>query len=61
MSDWTPATTRLVELLGRTARGPRREGVYALWLWCARPRKDSSIHRSGRSSGAVTSKHSGIA
>jgi hypothetical protein len=32
MSDWTPATTRLVELLGRTARGPRREGVYALWL-----------------------------
>ncbi len=32
MSDWTPATIRLVELLGRTARGPRREGVYALWL-----------------------------
>ena len=32
MSDWTPATTRLVELLGRTARGPKREGVYALWL-----------------------------
>ena len=32
MSDWTPATTRLVELLGKTARGPRREGVYALWL-----------------------------
>jgi hypothetical protein len=32
MSDWSAATTRLVELLGRTARGPRREGVYALWL-----------------------------
>ena len=32
MSDWTPATVRLVELLGHTARGPRREGVYAVWL-----------------------------
>ena len=32
MSEWTTATSRLVELLGRTARGPRREGVYALWL-----------------------------
>lgn len=32
MSDWSAATLRLVELLGRTARGPRREGVYALWL-----------------------------
>lgn len=32
MSDWTPATLRLVELLGRTVRGPKREGVYAVWL-----------------------------
>lgn len=32
MSDWTPATTRLVELLGAAARGPKREGVYAVWL-----------------------------
>jgi hypothetical protein len=32
MSDWTPATTRLVEIMGHTARGPKREGVYALWL-----------------------------
>lgn len=26
------ATTRLAELMAHTARGPRREGVYALWL-----------------------------
>ncbi|HVX88147.1 MAG TPA: hypothetical protein VG940_04405 [Gemmatimonadales bacterium] len=32
MSDWTPATTRLVEIMGHTARGPKREGVYAVWL-----------------------------
>lgn len=32
MSDWTLATTRLVEIMGHTARGPKREGVYALWL-----------------------------
>jgi hypothetical protein len=32
MSEWTPATTRLVELLGRSARGPRREGLFAVWL-----------------------------
>jgi hypothetical protein len=32
MSEWTPATARLVELLGRTARGPRREGLFAIWL-----------------------------
>lgn len=25
-------TTRLVELITRTARGPKREGIYALWL-----------------------------
>lgn len=32
MSDWSPATTHLVELLGHAARGPKREGVYAVWL-----------------------------
>ncbi len=32
MSEWTPATLRLVELLGRTARGPKREGLFAVWL-----------------------------
>ena len=28
----SPATTRLAELMAKTARGPKREGVYALWL-----------------------------
>jgi hypothetical protein len=32
MTGWDPATLELVSLLPRTARGPRREGVYALWL-----------------------------
>ena len=32
MNDWSTASLRLVELLGATARGPKREGVYALWL-----------------------------
>ncbi|HEU4570353.1 MAG TPA: hypothetical protein VFS07_07265 [Gemmatimonadales bacterium] len=32
MTLWSPATTRLAEQLARTARGPRREGVFALWL-----------------------------
>lgn len=32
MNDWTTASLRLVELLGHTARGPKREGVYAVWL-----------------------------
>ena len=31
-NGWDPATTALIELLPRTARGPRREGVFALWL-----------------------------
>lgn len=26
------ATTRLTELMAKTARGPKREGVYAVWL-----------------------------
>lgn len=29
---WEPAAVALAELLPRTARGPRREGVFALWL-----------------------------
>ena len=32
MSGWDPAQLELVHLLPRTGRGPRREGVYALWL-----------------------------
>lgn len=28
----SPATTRLTELMATAARGPRREGVYAVWL-----------------------------
>lgn len=32
MSGWTPATAALADLLASTARGPRREGIYALWL-----------------------------
>ncbi len=32
MSGWDPAELELVELLPRIGRGPKREGVYALWL-----------------------------
>ncbi|MEO8293925.1 MAG: hypothetical protein ABI613_00325 [Gemmatimonadota bacterium] len=32
MTGWDPAALELVRLLARTARGPRREGIYALWL-----------------------------
>ncbi|HEU5169835.1 MAG TPA: hypothetical protein VFU46_04820 [Gemmatimonadales bacterium] len=32
MTGWDPAATALVELLPRTARGPRRDGIFALWL-----------------------------
>ena len=32
MSAWDPAATELVRILAHTARGPRREGIYALWL-----------------------------
>lgn len=32
MSAWDPAQVDLVALLPRTGRGPRREGIYALWL-----------------------------
>ncbi|HEX6644704.1 MAG TPA: hypothetical protein VF037_08500 [Gemmatimonadales bacterium] len=31
-TGWDPASSALADLLARTARGPRREGVYALWL-----------------------------
>lgn len=29
---WSPASATLVELLPRIARGPRRGGVFAIWL-----------------------------
>ena len=32
MTGWDPASTELLALLPRTARGPRRDGVFALWL-----------------------------
>ena len=30
--SWEPAAVALVDLLPRTARGPKRDGVFALWL-----------------------------
>jgi hypothetical protein len=32
VSEWDPPALDLLHLLARSARGPRREGVYALWL-----------------------------
>ena len=32
MTGWDPAATALVSLLSRTARGPKRGGLFALWL-----------------------------
>lgn len=32
MSGWDRSATALLELLVRTARGPKREGIFALWL-----------------------------
>ncbi len=32
MIGWDPAATALLELLPRTARGPKRDGIFALWL-----------------------------
>lgn len=32
MSGWDPAATALLSALPQTARGPRREGIFALWL-----------------------------
>ncbi len=30
----TPTETRLLDLLSQAVRGPRREGLFALWLVC---------------------------
>jgi hypothetical protein len=32
MNGWDPAATELLSLLPAAARGPRREGIFALWL-----------------------------
>lgn len=32
MTGWDPAATALLGVLPQTARGPRREGLFALWL-----------------------------
>ena len=32
MSALTPAARSLIELMGATPRGPKREGIFALWL-----------------------------
>lgn len=32
MSGWDPAESALLSLLSRTARGPKRGGLFALWL-----------------------------
>jgi hypothetical protein len=32
VSAWDPAAAALLQLLPQTARGPRREGIFALWL-----------------------------
>ncbi len=32
MTGWDPAALELIALLPRTARGPKRDGIYALWL-----------------------------
>jgi hypothetical protein len=32
MSGWDPAATALLSLLPQTARGPKRGGLFALWL-----------------------------
>ena len=32
MSAWDPDATSLLGLLPQTGRGPRREGIFALWL-----------------------------
>ena len=32
MTGWDPASIELLRILARTARGPRREGLFALWL-----------------------------
>ena len=32
MSSWDPATSALIDLLPQTGRGPKRGGIFALWL-----------------------------
>ena len=32
MSGWDPAASALLELLPQTGRGPKRGGIFALWL-----------------------------
>ena len=32
VSGWDPASSALLALLPQTGRGPRREGIFALWL-----------------------------
>jgi len=32
VSGWDPAATALLGVMPQTARGPRREGIFALWL-----------------------------
>jgi hypothetical protein len=32
VSGWDPATTALLRLLPQTGRGPKRGGIFALWL-----------------------------
>jgi hypothetical protein len=32
MSEWDPAASTLLSLLSQTARGPKRGGLFALWL-----------------------------
>ncbi|MBA3346890.1 MAG: hypothetical protein H0T44_16560 [Gemmatimonadales bacterium] len=32
MTGWDPAASALLVLLPQTGRGPRREGIFALWL-----------------------------
>jgi hypothetical protein len=32
MTGWDPSATALLQILPQTARGPKRDGVFALWL-----------------------------
>jgi hypothetical protein len=32
MTEWDPAATALLSVLAVSARGPKREGIFALWL-----------------------------
>jgi hypothetical protein len=32
VNDWDPATSALLDLLPQTGRGPKRGGIFALWL-----------------------------